>query len=91
MGWNPALFERRECAHLLQKAELVGHRPVFHELAAGNTVHGDPFDGDDLPVRGDAEDLSCEGAPPAETGDDLIPFRDLILDGVHRIWEGDPE
>jgi hypothetical protein len=85
------LFKRRNRAHLLEKAQLVGHGPMFHQLAAGNAVKGNPLDGDHLPVRGDTQDLSLKGAPSSEMGHDFVPLCNLVLYGVHRIREGRAE
>src|SRR5712692_5521025 len=82
------LCERRYGAKLLQKAQPVCHGPVFYKLATRDTVDHDALHRYELTIRGDTQTLSCKGPPRNHTGHNLIPFGDLVLDGMSRIREG---
>jgi hypothetical protein len=85
------LFERWYNAKLLEAAQIVGNRPVFHKLAASNAVDHHSRHGYALAVWWDAQIFPAKSALDRQAGDHFVSFSDLIFNRMDRIRKGSEE
>jgi hypothetical protein len=81
----------RHNAKLTHQAEVVVAPPVLGDLAVGDPQDVDAVHRDLLAGRRDAEELAEVGAGHGRAGDDLVPFRDQVVDPPIEVGEGTPE
>ena len=74
-------LHRWDKTKLLEHTKPVIKAPVFHNLAARDASDLDGRDRHLLPGWGDTPKHSLLRAMRCKAGDDLIPFRDHVLDG----------
>src|SRR5919112_709875 len=98
-GWpkrvlNPLrglLLRLRDDAELAHQAQGVVVEPTLLDLAVGDAPDADPLDRDPFAGRRDAHQITRVGGVRPKTRHDLVPFGDLILDGVSDVGKGAAE
>src|SRR5919107_1485830 len=98
-GWsnralNPLhglLLRLRDDTELAHQAQGVVVEPTFLDLAVGDAPSADPLDRDPFAGRRDTHQITRVGGVSPKARHHLVPFGDLILDGVGYVGEGAAE